>query len=200
MIAVAWLRFRRRHVDLEEGHGLELVVLLAATLYAFVLSFKGDLTLLDMAVLVWMFGFYIWRIAGSRRATPPGRPARLDRRPGADAASRRDGRTGARGGHHDPAGGQAVRQGLVATGLSLGIDKFLLVQWLAPLASEAPEFGSSRLFACAGQGHGGDGDAGLVEGQPVDAVGRRCCRWSTAWRWAGPTRSRSTPTSATKSC
>ena len=56
-------RFRRRHVDLEEGHGLELVVLLAATVYAFWLPFKGELTLLDMGVLVTMFVFYMWRIA-----------------------------------------------------------------------------------------------------------------------------------------
>src|SRR5689334_14760254 len=35
VIVLAYLRFRRRHVDLEEEHGLELVVLLAATVYAF---------------------------------------------------------------------------------------------------------------------------------------------------------------------
>ena len=32
-----------------------------------------------------------------------------------------------------------VAAGPVATGTQLGIDEFLLVQWLAPLASEAPE-------------------------------------------------------------
>ena len=36
---------------------------------------------------------------------------------------------------------------LVATGVSLGIDEFLLVQWLAPLASESPEFVVAALFA-----------------------------------------------------
>jgi cation:H+ antiporter len=66
VIVLAYLRFRRRHVDLEEGHGLELVVLLAATLYAFWLPFKGDLTLLDTSVLVAMFAFYVWRIARMR--------------------------------------------------------------------------------------------------------------------------------------
>ena len=30
-------------------------------------------------------------------------------------------------------------ESLVETGTELGIDEFLLVQWLAPLASEAPE-------------------------------------------------------------
>jgi cation:H+ antiporter len=63
VIALAYLRYRRRYVELEPSHGLELVVLLTATLYAFWLPFKGDLTLLDMVVLVAMFVFYMWRIA-----------------------------------------------------------------------------------------------------------------------------------------
>ncbi|NCV23609.1 MAG: hypothetical protein EBV45_16960 [Chloroflexi bacterium] len=40
--------------------------------------------------------------------------------------------------------------GLVRTGKALGIDEFVLVQWLAPLASEAPEFLVALLFAWRG--------------------------------------------------
>ncbi|GLY39376.1 hypothetical protein Amsp01_054000 [Amycolatopsis sp. NBRC 101858] len=39
---------------------------------------------------------------------------------------------------------------LIAAGTRLGIDRFLLVQWLAPLASEAPEFIVAILFAIRG--------------------------------------------------
>ena len=42
-------------------------------------------------------------------------------------------------------------EALVETGLPLGIDEFLLVQWLAPLASEAPEFVVVVLFAWRGR-------------------------------------------------
>jgi cation:H+ antiporter len=42
--------------------------------------------------------------------------------------------------------------GLVHTGRSLHIDEFLLVQWLAPLASEAPEFLIAALLARHGKG------------------------------------------------
>jgi cation:H+ antiporter len=38
-------------------------------------------------------------------------------------------------------------ESLVSTGEELGIDEFLLVQWLAPLASEAPELLVAGLFA-----------------------------------------------------
>ena len=41
---------------------------------------------------------------------------------------------------------------LVEGGRALGIDQFLLVQWLAPLASEAPEFIVALLFAWRGKG------------------------------------------------
>jgi cation:H+ antiporter len=41
--------------------------------------------------------------------------------------------------------------GLVHTGENLGVDKFLLVQWLAPLASEAPEMIIAIMFVLRGK-------------------------------------------------
>ncbi|KQO61538.1 sodium:proton exchanger [Curtobacterium sp. Leaf261] len=41
---------------------------------------------------------------------------------------------------------------LVQTGKTLGVDSYFLVQWLAPLASEAPEFIVAVLFALRGFG------------------------------------------------
>jgi cation:H+ antiporter len=38
-------------------------------------------------------------------------------------------------------------EGLLATGRTAGIEEFILVQWLAPLASESPEFIVAILFA-----------------------------------------------------
>ena len=43
-------------------------------------------------------------------------------------------------------------EALVASGESLGIDSYFLVQWLAPLASEAPEFIIAAMFAQRGMG------------------------------------------------
>lgn len=43
-------------------------------------------------------------------------------------------------------------EALVASGASLGIDSYFLVQWLAPLASEAPEFIIAVMFALRGLG------------------------------------------------
>lgn len=43
-------------------------------------------------------------------------------------------------------------EALVASGSALGMDSFYLVQWLAPLASEAPEFIIAIMFALRGNG------------------------------------------------
>jgi cation:H+ antiporter len=43
-------------------------------------------------------------------------------------------------------------EALVGAGTSLGIDSYFLVQWLAPLASEAPEFIIAVMFALRGMG------------------------------------------------
>ena len=43
-------------------------------------------------------------------------------------------------------------EALVASGQSIGIDSYYLVQWLAPLASEAPEFVIAAMFALRGIG------------------------------------------------
>ncbi|MBM2813028.1 MAG: sodium/calcium exchanger rane region [Chloroflexi bacterium] len=151
VVGIAWLRFRRRHIELEPGHRLELVVLLAATIYAFTLPLKGTLSLIDMVVLVSMFGFYMWRVA-RMPAEPPHLvgPAQLI---GALTPSSRRLATaalalGAAAGVILVA--KPFAKALVNTGVALGIDEFLLVQWLAPLASEAPEFVVVALFAWRG--------------------------------------------------
>jgi cation:H+ antiporter len=46
---------------------------------------------------------------------------------------------------------------LVESGKQLGIDEFLLVQWLAPMASESPEFLVAGLLAFRGNGEAGLG-------------------------------------------
>ena len=43
-------------------------------------------------------------------------------------------------------------ESLIDAGTQLGIDRFLLVQWLAPLSSEAPEFIIATIFAARGKG------------------------------------------------
>jgi cation:H+ antiporter len=115
------------------------------------LPLKGTLSLIDMVVLVSLFGFYMWRVS-RMPAEPPHLvgPAQFI---GALSPPIRRLATAALA--LSAAAGvllvaKPFAKALVNTGVSLGIDEFLLVQWLAPLASEAPEFVVVALFAWRG--------------------------------------------------
>jgi cation:H+ antiporter len=156
LIGVAWplvvliyfLRTRRTSIQLQGEYALELITLLAATLYAFIIPLKGDLSWIDFAVLVTIFLIYLWRLARMPAEEPHliG-PAR------AVGELSTGGRRAVSG--LMALGAAAVvllvaepfAEALVASGESLNIDRFLLVQWVAPLASEAPEFVVVSIFA-----------------------------------------------------
>ena len=151
VVLLGWLRWRRRDVELEPGHGLELVVLLAATAYAVIIPLKGDISLLDCAVLGGIFAWYIWRLSRLPALTPHllGPAAAI----GALSSGLRRAVTAGLA----LAAAVAVvfvaepfAEALIETGTEFGVDEFLLVQWLAPLASEAPEFVVVAIFAWRG--------------------------------------------------
>jgi cation:H+ antiporter len=148
VIVLVWLRTRRDTVELEASHGVELVTLLAATVYAFLLPLKGSISLVDLAVLAGLFAVYLWRLAKAPAEAPHlvGPAARIGRLP----VFRRRASTAALGAVAAIVillQAKPFAKALVATGAALGVDEFLLVQWLAPLASEAPEFVVVGIFA-----------------------------------------------------
>ncbi len=148
VILIVWLRTRRRSVELGPSHGLELVALLAATAYAFTLPFKGDLSLLDCTVLVAIFAVYVWRLT----RLPPEAPHLVEPAKTIGALPTGQRRTVTAALAIAAVAivllvAKSFARALVATGTELGIDEFLLVQWLAPLASEAPEFVVVAIFA-----------------------------------------------------
>src|SRR5688500_2750101 len=63
IVLVAWLRFRATKVTLERSQAIELAILLAATLYAFTIPFRGGISLIDTVVFVTLFGLYTWAAA-----------------------------------------------------------------------------------------------------------------------------------------
>ena len=62
-------------------------------------------------------------------------------------------------------------EGLVQTGAVLRVNEFLLVQWLAPIASEAPEFIVALMFAFSGRAALALGSLLSAKLKPVDATG-----------------------------
>jgi cation:H+ antiporter len=135
-------------VKLERERAIELAFLAAATIYSLFLPLKESITLVDAAILVGIFVLYSIRVSRAPAEEPHlVGPARYV---GAFPRTRR----------RATVVGMMVFAAVVIllvaepfahslreTGAQFGISEFLLIQWLAPLASEAPELLVAGLFA-----------------------------------------------------
>jgi cation:H+ antiporter len=138
---------------LEPANRVELGFLLIAGVAAFLIPATGQIHLaLGVALLAW-FGFYLYKVSHGDVEEPDliGTAAALGELPD---RSRRIAVVGMLlvSGTVILLCAKPFADNLVAAGTELGIDRFLLVQWLAPLASEAPEFIIATIFAARGKG------------------------------------------------
>lgn len=140
-------------LTLERGNRVELGFLLVAGVVAFVVPVTGRINVtLGVALLAW-FGFYLYKLSRGEVEEPEliGTAAALGGLPD------RVRRTAVMALFVVAAGvilacAEPFAESLIGAGTQLGVDRFLLVQWLAPLASEAPEFVIAIIFASRGKG------------------------------------------------
>jgi cation:H+ antiporter len=151
VVVTFWLKTGKRSVDLEPGHKIEIFYLGLATIYSFVIPIKGRLDLTDAAVLITIFIFYMRAASRAEHVEPEleGPPEMIESW----------GETARRlvtvlfflfSGFAIFISAEPFAEGLLATGRTFGIEEFILVQWLAPLASESPEFIVAIIFALRG--------------------------------------------------
>ena len=148
LVFVLWARNRERVLHVDPDQRLELGFLLFATLYSFILPFKETISVLDSVVF---FGIFVWYVVRSLKTSQHdhdlvGPALWIDQRVGsvgrwitilfflvyACAAIWFSA-------HH-------FADSLVVVGKEMAIDEFILIQLVAPLASEAPEFIVAILF------------------------------------------------------
>ena len=154
VVFIVFIRTRKRRegpvrdVKLDRTHAVEVSFLAIATLYSLTLPMKHTITLVDAAILVSIFIAYTIRISRAPAEEPHlVGPARLL---GTFTTRNRRIATIALflfSAFVILASAEHFAESLVATGKELGISEFLLVQWLAPLASEAPELLIAGLYA-----------------------------------------------------
>jgi cation:H+ antiporter len=157
-----WLGSRKKNgahklvhagVNLEPAQRTEIAILVVATLYSFTIPLKGNLSLVDTAVLFSLFGVYLFLSsrAGVHKFEAEGPAACICVLPPC---------------HRRlltiiffifPAVAilmfaEPFANSLILIGKNFGIDEFILVQWVAPLASEAPEIIAVSIFALKGAG------------------------------------------------
>jgi cation:H+ antiporter len=140
-------------LGLDASNRVELGFLLIAGVVAFVIPATGRIHIVfGVALLVW-FGFYLYKLTRGEVEEPElvGTAAALGALP--DRA-RRIVVTAlfALAAVVIVTCAKPFAEDLIDAGTQLGIDRFLLVQWLAPLASEAPEFIIAIIFAARGKG------------------------------------------------
>lgn len=147
VVLIWWWRSKQREVRLDESRRTDLGFLMAATLWGFTIPLRGSLGVWDVVVLLSLFGLYLWHAATEEQEHPDliGPPVVI----------------AALGVHRRRIvtlaffvfaaavilfSAERFAHGLVETAEHLGMDPFVAVQWLAPLASEAPEMIIAILF------------------------------------------------------
>lgn len=153
-----WAATRKREIRIEPEQRIELVTLVVATLYAFTIPFKRSLSLFDTVFLIGLFVVYLIQSSKAHHVEPEltGPPAyiallpRLWRRLMTVLLFLLPGYT-------IFIAAEPFAEGLLRNARDLGIEEFILIQWLAPLASESPEFIVAIIFAVRGNAGAGLG-------------------------------------------
>lgn len=159
VVLIACARARVSELVIDARQRLEMRYLIWATLYSFLIPIKGTINLVDAVVLLALFLFYAAEAmrSESHDVELVGPAALIDR-------EFRD--TGRRlwafflfgfAAYAIFISAEPFAESLVDIGRGRAIDEFLLVQWVAPLASESPEFLIAILFALRLRGSVGIG-------------------------------------------
>jgi cation:H+ antiporter len=154
LILLIYVIFRKeKEIILGETQRVEIFYLAMATLYSFVIPLKGSLNLIDSVILIALYLLYARR-ASQMEAEEPELVGPVKIIANFDTIPRR-----------------VITivffiysavviffvaepfaHSLVTMGTQFGISEFLLVQWLAPIASETPEFIIAATWAMRGAG------------------------------------------------
>jgi cation:H+ antiporter len=154
---IFYLRTKRKEMPIARENSAGILFLGIATLYSFTIPLRGHLSLIDTTVMFTLFAAYMFISSRS----PPEQERVFVGPAAAIAALNRVPRRIVVVGIFAYAAAviflaaETFAQSLVETGKSAGVDEFVLVQWVAPLASESPEFILAGLLALRGRHHAG---------------------------------------------
>ena len=147
VVGVYWLK-TRQPVRIGHQRRTELFFLGITTIYAFIIPLKGSLAWYDGVVF---FLIYIWyiRVAGKIEVAESEAEGPAELLLSLPVAPRRIATAGMFlfSALVILLNAKPFSEGLITTGKLYHLNEFLLVQWLAPIASEAPEFTVAIMFA-----------------------------------------------------
>ncbi|MBI4393857.1 MAG: sodium:calcium antiporter [Euryarchaeota archaeon] len=146
-----------REMRLDAENSVEIVFLLIPSLYSLVFFFQHTITLLDTVVLVAIYVTYLWVL---RRIPPVGEEEKEHLRgvpKHVMGQSRRFQKTFALtslfvGGLLLLLAVEPFYHNMLEFAVILGLSAYVLVQWIAPLLSESPEFITATYWSRTGRG------------------------------------------------
>lgn len=152
VVVTFWFKTRHRQVVLDRSRYIELLHLVLATIYSFIIPLKGTLSALDSFILVAIFVSYMISASKAQVVEPEldGGVGELLMQLQPNLRRLATIAMFAYAGLGIFLAAEPFAEGLLATGRTFAIEEFLLVQWLAPLASESPEFIVAIVFALRG--------------------------------------------------
>ncbi len=161
VILIGTWRVKKTQADIEKAEGstttevrlsraqsVDIAYLAIASAYGLTLFFKDTLTLLDAAILVTIYVVYIVRLSGASPSEPhlvgpsayigslPKKTRQMINYAGFVLAAA-----------VIVVVAEPFAESIIDLGAAIGVSDFLLVKWIAPLASEAPELLVAILFA-----------------------------------------------------
>lgn len=162
LVLVHWWRNNQRGIDLSPVNSVEIAFLLLPTLYAFVILSRDRISPVDALVLIAIFAAYVWRVATLPKARDedeeeegePGLAAAIESLPVKWQWSLMAVLTIVAAAVIFLSA-EPFAESMVDSGRALGINEFLLIQWLAPLASEAPAVTVAILFVLSARAAAG---------------------------------------------
>ena len=147
VILIFWAK-RRDVLDLRGHISLELIMLVVATAVTFLIFFMEQVHVALAGALIALYVFYLWLSSTKEPEEPEliGAAALI----GSWPARKRRGAVIVLFLYSAAVilvAAEPFVESLVETGEKLGIDQFILIQWIAPLASESPEIIVASLFS-----------------------------------------------------
>ena len=135
-------------INLSRSQSVDIAYLTIASVYGLTLFLKDELSLFDAAVLVTIYVLYLRRLSGA----PTHEPHLVGPSAYIGSLPKRTRRIINYAMFVVAAGvillcAEAFAESIIELGEAIGVSEFLLVKWIAPTASEAPELLVATLFA-----------------------------------------------------
>ncbi len=151
IVLLYWWRSGRRAVELRWDSAVEISFLTLGSLYSFVIVWKGRIDVFDAVFLFALFAAYLWRLSKLPKEDDDDDEPEFG--PGAALQELPRARQFLIIGALALVAGAIIlieaepfAESLIGAATTLGVNKFLLIQWVSPLAGELPEIIIMVLF------------------------------------------------------